>query len=199
MEFDRESLMRFLSGKKVLLSLILIIISVLGLCIFTGVISTPWMDSLSCFDGPSYLPEGYLNVDNNTTNVDKTFVFQDNVGDSFMVGATNDLQKSELEPLKTPFEKDISHHLDLKEENLSVNGHMVVFQVLSVNFMFLNRNIFSASWFCNQTGLTVFVVGSMGSKDKSEMKKMVQSIQCHQEHKLDLSELKNVIIKPYLQ
>ena len=160
-----------------LLLLLLGVVSSVG--IFMGLVNTPFTDSLSSFQAPTYIPGSYVSANNNSTNYDKAFYFKDNETNQFMVAAIKDTNQSQLTELKNPLPEN--NNMSIVNENINVHGHTAVFQTLKMDFMGLTMNLFHASWTCNQTGLQIVVMGKMKDNETEEMKKMVQSVICHHE------------------
>jgi hypothetical protein len=107
--------------------------------------------------------------------------------------------KEELTDLFHPFDEDPST-INQTKENITVNGHTVLFEVHSMNMnmkeltagipSFCGYNVqnftfskFHAEWHCEKSNLTYVTTGFVTINQIDEMKKMVQSIECHQNKK----------------
>ena len=149
------------------------------------------------FNGPNYIPADYNNTANQTTDNQRIFEYTGN--GTFWVGVVKDTNKEELKELFHPFEEN-SNSTNQTKENITVNGHTVIFEVHSMNIDMkemaagisaLNKydipNIslakFNAEWYCEKSHLTFVATGFVTTNQTEEMKKMIQSIPCHQNKK----------------
>ena len=148
------------------LGMLLLLLSIVGVCIFVGIIETLFSDSLTNFQKPVYIPEGYVSSNNDSTSNDKAFYFKDNETNQFMVAAIKNTNQSKLTELQNPLTNPLTEN-----KNINVNGHNITFQTLKMDFMGLHMNLFHASWTCNTTGLTIIVMGKMKDNETEEMKK----------------------------
>ena len=169
--------------KKWMILVILVILGVLGVGVFTGIINTPLTDPLAGFQGPIYVPEGYVSMENNSTaNVDKSFTYADKNDNYFIVAAVKDVDKSEYgELMNDSFASEEMEGLKTVKEEILVDGHPVTFKILNMDFMGMQMNMFHATWTCPQSGLNMVATGEIGANETETMKKMVASVQCHQE------------------
>ena len=85
---------------------LLLLLSMVGVCIFMGVIITSINDPLTSFQAPKYVPGDYVSANNNSTSIDKAFYFKDNEMDQFMVAAIKDTNQSQLTELQKPLAED---------------------------------------------------------------------------------------------
>jgi hypothetical protein len=182
------------------LSLIKKVIPVLLLVVVVGVIFVSIggdMFLFSSFNGPSYIPDGYNNSANQTTDNERIFEYS---GDGiFYVGVVKNTSKENLKELFHPFDED-SKDIKETEENIRVNGHTVLFKVhiMEIKMTELSNGIsklknqavpnisfvkFHATWYCEKSHLTYVTTGIATNTQMDEMKKMVQSIECHQNKK----------------
>jgi len=181
------------SLKKGLILLVLIVFVVLiALLSVTGETF-----KFSSFNGPSYVPSGYNNTDNHTNDNERLFEYSGN--GTFWVGVVKNTSSTDLKDLFHPFDEDPSY-LNQTKENITVNGHTVLFEVhsMDINVKEMAKGIsqlnnydvpelslakFSASWYCEKSHLTFVAVGMITKNQTEDMKKMVESIQCHQNNK----------------
>jgi len=96
-----------------------------------------------------------------------------------MVAAIKDTNKSQITELKNPIPEN--NNMTVVNETLNIQGHPVLLQTLKMEFMGISMNLFHTSWTCDTTGLEIVVMGKMKDNETEEMKKMTQSITCHQE------------------
>jgi hypothetical protein len=169
---------------------VLLIVAVIGVLLvsFSGETF-----SFSSFNGPSYIPTGYNNTENQTTENERIFEYSGN--GTFYAGVVKNTSKENLTELFHPFEEDPT---DIKEtvENIGVNGHTVIFKVhtMEINMTELTSGIsqlknqtipnlsfakFQATWYCEKSHLTYITTGITSNNQMDEMKKMTQSIECH--------------------
>jgi hypothetical protein len=152
----------------------------LGLIIsvYIGILPSPFEGALGDFKAPSYLPAGYVKGETNTTNIDKTYTYtNNNQGTFFMLGATNDPQKSSLKEVFQPLSQEDG--MPVANEPLTINGHDTTFQVQKMDLMGVELNIFHVTWHCDQTGLTCAATGMLLPTEINEFKEMIQSVKCH--------------------
>lgn len=185
MKLPRKDQLRdfLIEKKKWMILIILVVLGVLGACIFIGVINTPLTDPLTSFQAPSYVPEGYVSeVNNSTTGVDKSFTFtNENKGSYFIVAAIKDTNKSEYSELVQSSLYEETEGVKKVDEEIVVDGHSVKFNMLSIDLMGMHLNMFHASWICPQTGLNIVTAGQINPDETENMKKMITTIQCHTE------------------
>lgn len=183
--------------KILVIGLILIILGVIFIIFQNNGFSRPFED----FKGSEYLPNGYNNTDNMSDDNQRIFEYTGN--GTFYVGVIKNTTTNELHEIMNPFEEDPENAIK-KIENITVNGHNVIFQTSEYNLdlhgidltgmipegyipttKIPNINIsmvkFQATWYCNETKLTYITEGLVTSNQTEEMKKVTQSIQCHQE------------------
>ena len=170
---------------------ILVIVVVLGV-LFVSFSGETF--SFSSFNGPSYIPTGYNNTANQTTDNERIFEYSGN--GTFYAGVVKNNSKEYLKELFHPFDEDPT---DINEtvENIEVNGHTVIFKVhsMEINMTELTSGIsqlqnqtipdisfakFQATWYCEKSHLTYITTGIASTTQMSEMKKMTQSMKCHQ-------------------
>jgi hypothetical protein len=144
-----------------------------------GLVEMPSISPTICVEKPEYVPDGYVSVVNNTTDDKKVFIYEDNENNHFIVAGAKDLNKTHLEKLNEPFHDVGSNSTKLTEEQLNINGHPAVFQVMTVEFTGLKAQMFHVSWYCKNEKLNMFATGTMKLNEAQKMKKMVQSIKCH--------------------
>lgn len=170
-------------GKKENLIKFAVVILVFGVIastlVFTGLIKTPLTDPLKSFEAPSYIPDGYVCSNNNSTSNEQAYTFTDKSGHMFIVAAVKNMNNSELSELTEPLNDSSIDGMNVTNENIIVEDHPVVFQTIGMEFMGANFNIIRVTWFCNETGLTIMTTGTIEKNETEEMKKMIQSIQCH--------------------
>jgi len=179
---SKEELKDVLIEKKLVILVILVFIGVISAAVFLGVINTPLTDPMASFQAPTYIPEGYVKMENTTTaGVDKSYTFVDEKnGNYFVVAAIKDLNKSEYSELAGDQLFDEMGGMKTVKEEMTVEGHPVDFKIVSMDIMGISMNMFHVTWTCTQTGLHIIATGKIGA-NKENMKKMVQSIQCHTE------------------
>lgn len=179
----KEELRNIIIEKKklVIISVLLLVTGVLGVFIFTGVINTPLTDPLTSFQAPTYIPEGYVSMGNNSTHgVDKSYTYaNEGNGNYFVVAAVKDLNQSEYGELTDDQISEEMEGTKTVNEEMVVNGHPVNFKMISMDFMGMSMNMFQATWLCPETGLHIIATGKINNNEKENIKKMVQSIQCH--------------------
>ncbi len=193
---DKSKMNNGLWKKILVIALIVTILGVIFIMFEYNTFSRPFED----FCGPSYLPSGYNNTDNLTNDNERIFEYKGN--GTFWAGVIKDTNQKQLKELLNPFEQD-PKSVNKTSENLTVNGHTVVLQVSEKKFKMEGKNIakilpanytgaeipeislnmskFQAKWYCTETKLTYVVTGLITSEQLPEMKKMIQSITCHQE------------------
>ncbi len=110
-----------------------------------------------------------------------------------------DTNKEELTDLFHPFEGD-PITINQTKANMTVNGHTVLFEVhsMDMNMKELTAGIsalngytaenftftkFHSEWHCEKSNLTYVATGFVMYNQVDEMKKMIQSIDCHQNKK----------------
>ena len=104
--------------------------------------------------------------------------------------------KENLKELFHPFDEDPTE-INETLEYIDVNGHEVIFKVhtMEINMTELTSGIsqlknqtipdvsfakFQATWYCEKSHLTYITTGIASDTQMPEMKKMAQSIKCHQ-------------------
>jgi hypothetical protein len=149
------------------------------------------------FNGPSYIPSGYNNTENHTNNNERIFEYSGN--GTFWVGVVKNTSNPDLKDLFNPFDED-PDYINQTKENITVNGHIVVFEVhsMDINMKEMAQGIsqlenydmpnlsfakFYASWYCEKSNLTFVATGMITMNQTEDMKKMIKSIQCHQSNK----------------
>ena len=149
------------------------------------------------FNGPKYIPSNYNATDNQTTNNERIFEYNGN--GTFWAGVVKETNKEELTDLFHPFEGDPAT-INQTKENITVNGHTVLFEVhsMDMNMKELTAGIsalngytvqnftfskFHSEWHCEKSNLTYVATGFVMYNQIDEMKKMVQSVDCHQNKK----------------
>lgn len=177
---------KFLMRQKkflVIISILAVLLSVLGVVVFTGAINTPLTDPLAGFQAPIYIPDGYVNVANNSTaGVDKSFTYADKKnGDYFVVAAVKDMNKSEYSELMNEQLSEQIEGVKTTSENMTVNGHPVTFRMMSMDLMGMQMNMFQATWTCTQNNLNIVTTGNIKANEKEAIQKMITSIKCHTE------------------
>lgn len=184
-----------LMKKSLIIGLIMIFLGIVLVMYQNNAFLRPFED----FNGPRYIPNGYNNTDNLTDDNQRIFEYTGN--GTFYVGVIKNTTTNELHDIMNPFEKDPENTVQ-KNEKITVNGHTVTLQTSEYNLdldgmdltsiipddynmSIPNINIkmikFQATWYCNKTGLTYVVEGLVTSNQLEEMKKMTQSVKCHQE------------------
>lgn len=178
--------------KRLILLVLIVFIAVMALLSITGETFT-----FTSFNGPSYVPSGYNNTNNHTNDNERLFEYSGN--GTFWAGAVKNTSSTELNDLFHPFDED-PNYLNQTKENITVNGHKVLFEVhtMNINVKEMANGIsqlnnydmpelslakFSASWYCEKSNLTFVTVGMVTKNQTEDMKKMVESIQCHQNNK----------------
>lgn len=178
--------------KRLILLVLIVFIAVMALLSITGETFT-----FTSFNGPSYVPSGYNNTNNHTNDNERLFEYSGN--GTFWVGAVKNTSSKDLNDLFHPFDEDPSY-LNQTKENITVNGHNVLFEIhsMDINVKEMAKGIsqlnnydmpelslakFSASWYCEKSKLTFVAVGMVTKNQTEDMKKMVESIQCHQNNK----------------
>jgi hypothetical protein len=178
-------------------SLIKKLIPILMILVVVGVLFVSFSSetfTFSSFNGPGYIPTGYNNTDNQTTDNERLFEYSGN--GTFYVGVVKNTSKEDLKDLFHPFDEDPT---DINEtvENIDVNGHAVMFKVhtMEMNMTELTSGIsqlknqtipnvsfakFQATWYCEKSHLTYITTGIASNTQMDEMKIMTQSIKCHQ-------------------
>ena len=150
--------------------------------------------TFSSFNGPNYIPADYNLTENQTTDNERLFEYSGN--GTFYVGVVKNTSKENLKELFNPFDEDPT---DINEsvENIEVNGHMVTFKVhtMEINMTELTSGVsqlknqtipnismakFQATWYCEKSHLTYITTGIASNTQMDDMKKMTQSIKCHQ-------------------
>ena len=173
---------------KILIILSISIISIAFLLVVMG-------DSckFNDFDGPKYIPADYNTTNNQTTDNERIFEYNGN--GTFWVGVVKDINKEDLSDLLNPFKED-PPTIKQTKENITVTGHSVLFEVhtMEMNMKEMTSNIsslsgynipnlslskFNAEWHCEKSNLTYVATGFVTANQLDEMKKMVQSIECH--------------------
>ena len=149
------------------------------------------------FNGPSYIPSGFNNTENHTNNNERIFEYSGN--GTFWVGVVKNTSNADLKELFHPFDED-PDYVNQTKENITVNGHIVVFEVhsMDINVKEMAQGIsqlenydmpnlsfakFFASWYCEKSNLTFVATGMITTNQTEDMKKMIKSIQCHQNNK----------------
>ncbi|SCG86033.1 hypothetical protein [Methanobacterium congolense] len=181
--------------KKILVFVVIIAVIITVYAIFWGhALYRPFED----FKGPVYIPKGYNLTDNLTTDNERIFEYSGN--GTFWVGLIKDPNKKELNETLNPFADD-SQNINETNEIITVNGHNVTFKVheMSIDMQEITSDIpilskytmptikmakFQAKWYCEETNLTYVAIGFVTSDQLEEMKKMIESIQCHPEKSL---------------
>jgi hypothetical protein len=187
-----------LRNKILVIGLIMVILAVIFLMFQNNAFSRPFED----FKGPGYIPGGYNSTNNLTDDNERIFEYSGN--GTFYVGVIKNTTTNELHNLMNPFKLDPESAVK-KSENIAVNGHNVTFQTseykLDLRGMDLTGLIpngynipttkmpdinitmakFQATWYCNETGLTYVAEGVVTSDKLEEMRKVTQSVKCHQE------------------
>lgn len=181
--------------KKILVFVVIIAVIITVYAIFWGhALYRPFED----FKGPVYIPKGYNLTDNLTTDNERIFEYSGN--GTFWVGLIKDPNKKELNETLNPFADD-SQNINETNETITVNGHNVTFKVheMSIDMQEITSDIpilskytmptikmakFQAKWYCEETNLTYVAIGFVTSDQLEEMKKMIESIQCHPEKSL---------------
>jgi hypothetical protein len=178
--------------KRLILLVLIVVVALMALISVTGETF-----KFSSFNGPSYVPSGYNNTDNHTNGNERLFEYSGN--GTFWVGVVKNTSSTDLNDLFHPFDEDPTY-LNQTKENIMVNGHTVLFEVHSIdinmeemakgitqlnncNMPELSLAKFSASWYCEKSHLTFVAVGMITKNQTEDMKKMVESIQCHQNKK----------------
>ena len=189
MDYKKERFIKWgLIAKIIPILLIIVVLGALFLS-FSGETF-----SFSSFNGPSYIPSGYNNTANQTTDNERIFEYSGN--GTFYAGVVKNTSKEDLKELFHPFEEDPT---DINEtvENIELNGHTVIFKVhtMEINMTELTSGIsqlknqtipdisfakFQASWYCEKSHLTYITTGIASTAQIPEMKKMTQSMKCHQ-------------------
>ena len=149
------------------------------------------------FNGPSYIPSGFNNTENHTNNNERIFEYSGN--GTFWVGVVKNTSNADLKELFNPFDED-PDNVNQTKENITVNGHIVVFEVhsMDINVKEMAQGIsqlenydmpnlsfakFFASWYCEKSNLTFVATGMITTNQTEDMKQMIKSIQCHQNNK----------------
>ena len=184
--------------KILVIGLILIILGVILIMFQNNAFSRPFED----FNGSEYIPNGYNMTDNMSEDNQRIFEYAGN--GTFYVGVIKNTTTNELHEFMEPFEEDPQNLIN-KSENIMVNGHEVTFQTSEYNLdlhgmdmtsmipedynisttkihdVNINMVKFQATWYCNETKLTYIAEGLVTTDQIEEMKKVTQSIKCHQE------------------
>jgi hypothetical protein len=187
--------------KLIFVGLVLLLISGALVAIFWGkILYRPFND----FNGPHYLPTGY-NMTNNLTN-DNERIFEYSGNGTFWAGVIKNVNDEEVQEILNPFNDDPANVIRT-DNNLTVNGHIVLFQV-SEKHVNINKNSitqllenipnkneisteniqnisvnmakFQVKWYCPESKLTYVVTGLVTSEQLAEMEKMTTTIVCHQ-------------------
>jgi hypothetical protein len=188
----KEGTNKFSLMKK--LFFVLLIMAVVGVAVFTFFGDT---FKFNDFIGPNYIPANYNNSANQTTDNERIFEFSGN--GTFWVGVVKNTNNTDLTDLFHPFVEDPST-VNVTNENITVNGHTVLFEVHTMSIDMkemaagmpelskydmpnLSLSKFHAEWYCEKSHLTYVTTGLVTPNQTEEMKKMIQSIPCHQNKK----------------
>jgi hypothetical protein len=178
--------------KKFLIVLLIVFVAGMVFISFSGETF-----KFTSFNGPSYIPSGYNNTENHTNNNERIFEYSGN--GTFWVGVVKNTSNPDLKDLFNPFDED-PDYINQTKENITVNGHIVVFEVhsMDINMKEMAQGIsqlenydmpnlsfakFYASWYCEKSNLTFVATGMITMNQTEDMKKMIKSIQCHQSNK----------------
>lgn len=160
---------------------LIVIISILIITFISGCVV---FDSIANFKGPEYIPSNFQLVKNTTNENASVLVYQiPNKLSFFAVAAVKDSDKRAINNLTSSINSaklsSNSSNVLKTNEAINVDGHQTELYTETMNLFGVGISFYDVTWHCDNTGLTIFSFGLVGSTQMSEIKKMLESIKCH--------------------